>query len=103
MQYREQISELRPSLPQQAGRSLSSFFERSADVAVQRVRAGKAPAVASERRRQDERNLWVRAAVQPELDAHKVARAFINLAMDKTKKQNFDLAHRLDQDERTRP
>lgn len=67
---------------QQAGRALAHLWNKAAVVALKRVRGTKVPVAAPKRVRQQDRHLVVRAVVRPEIDAKKLARAFIHLARD---------------------
>lgn len=82
LQHRDAITEQRPSLPHQAGRTLARFWETTAQVGLQRVQAAKQPAGSGKRVRQTDRHITVKALARPEIDAHQLARAFIHLARD---------------------
>jgi hypothetical protein len=88
--HREQVSKQRPSLPHQAGRALSRFHDRAAHLALLRVRRGKGSA-AQKVLKHRERHLTVNPVMRPEIDAHELARAIINLAAERAKRQGVDL------------
>jgi len=101
--HREHISKQRPSLPHQAGRALTRLHNKAAHYALLGVRRAKSP-VAARIRKQSERRLTVKAVVRPEVDADKLARAFINMAVERAKRQGVDLRpekfrHVLDDDD----
>jgi hypothetical protein len=99
LQHRDAITAQRPSLPHQAGRALNRFWETTANLAARRVRAARVPAAPARRVRQQDRHIVVKSLVRPEIDAQKLARAFINLAISK---QERKLQEEGDQD-RSRP
>jgi hypothetical protein len=90
LQHRDEITQQRPSLPHQAGRALNQFWDATAQLAVKRVARAKAPAAPARRVRQADRHLSVKAIVKPELDAKKLARAFIWLANQRLREQRGD-------------
>lgn len=101
--HREQISKERPSLPHQAGRALAKFHDKAAHFALGKVHRAKHP-VPAKIRKQGERNISLKAVVRPEIDAHKLTRAFVNLALERAKQQGVDLRpekfrHVLDDDD----
>jgi hypothetical protein len=87
LQHRDEITQQRPSLPHQAGRALNRFWDATAQLAVRRVARAKVPAVTAKRVRQADRHLTVKAIVKPELEAKKLARAFVWLAQQKLREQ----------------
>ena len=101
LQHREAITAERPSLPQRAGRALEKFWGTSAARALVQVRTAKAPAGNAKRVRQEDRSLTVKAVARPEIDAHKLARAYIGLARDLAK--NRAAEQQSDHGPRTRP
>jgi hypothetical protein len=64
LMYRESVTTERPSLPHQAGRALSRFWESTARVGMHRVARAKAPTSAG-RVRQADRKLVVKALARP--------------------------------------
>lgn len=82
LKHRAQITKERPSLPHQAGRALSKFQERVAQVALLRVRGAKRP-IAAGRPSRGERHLEVKAVVRPEPDLKKLSRALIAVALER--------------------
>ena len=86
LMYRESVTTKRPSLPHQAGRDLSRFWEFTAQLGVKRVRCAKAK-VPLRRVKQADRKLTVKPLAQPEVDAKKLARAFIYLGQSIAKKR----------------
>jgi hypothetical protein len=85
--HRDVITQQRPSLPHQAGRSLNRFWDATARVAVKRVARAKAPAAPAERVRQADRQLVVKSLVKPEIDVKKLARAFLWLAEQRARER----------------
>jgi hypothetical protein len=69
--YRDAVTAQRPSLPHQAGRAVSRFWDAAARTGMQRIARGK-PQVVRKRVRQDDRKLTVKALAHPEIDAHKL-------------------------------
>jgi hypothetical protein len=90
LQHRDEITEQRPSLPHQAGRALNRFWDATAQLAVKRVARAKAPATPAKRVRQADRHLSVKAIVKPDLDAKKLARAYIWLAQQKLRERRAE-------------
>ncbi|MFL6098595.1 MAG: hypothetical protein ACJ71T_01420 [Actinomycetales bacterium] len=86
--YRDRVAEQRPSLPHQAGRALSRFWEAAAHAGLLRVRRAKVPAGVTKRVRQADRHLVVKPLVRPEIDVHKLARAFLWMAYDRARNQS---------------
>ena len=86
LEHRVRISGERPSLPQQAGRTLAKFYDRTAVVATQRVRAK--PVTKRSVTRQADRVLAARPLVRPEIDVEKLARAFISLAQQRQRQSD---------------
>ncbi len=90
LQHRDEITQQRPSLPHQAGRALNRFWDATAQLAVKRVARAKAPAAPAKRVRQADRHLTVKSIVKPELDAKKLARAYIWLAQQKLRERQSE-------------
>jgi len=91
LQHRDEVTASRPSLPHQAGRALNRFWDKAAAVGLKQVRAAKAPAaVAAKRVKQQDRHLTVRVVARPEIDTKKLARAYINLAINMQKRRDQD-------------
>lgn len=86
--HREAITVQHPSLPHEAGRALTRFWETSARVAMKRVARTKAPAGPTKRVRQQDRKFTIKPLARSELDAQKLSRAFIWLAHDLAKKRS---------------
>lgn len=84
--HRMAISVAQPSLPQQAGKALSKHDRHSATYAVNKVRP--APAGTPKRRPTAERKISVRPVVHPEVDPQKLARAFIHLALSRSRQRS---------------
>jgi hypothetical protein len=84
LQYRDAVTTALPSLPHQAGRALSRFWETTTHVGMKRVARAKAP-TGGRKVKQADRHLVVKPLVRPEIDAQKMARAYINLAYDLNK------------------
>lgn len=87
--HRTIITQQHPSLPHQAGRALNRFWGTTARVGLRRVAQAKAPATHKRIRPQD-RRLIIKPLVRPEIDAHKLARAIINLAYDRARHAGED-------------
>jgi hypothetical protein len=94
---RAAITAQEPSLPQRAGRALEHFWSTAAHVGVTRVARAKVPA--GPRRKQRDRKLSAQPLVHPEIDAKKLARAFVNLAFVIAEKR----AKEREDQERSRP
>jgi hypothetical protein len=73
--YRDWIAEQRPSLPHQAGRALSRFWDAAAIAGLVRARRTNVPVGPRKHVRQADRQLVVKPLAHPELDGHKLARA----------------------------
>jgi hypothetical protein len=92
--HRQAITEKRPSLPQQAGRSLEKFYAKTAEAALQRQRAQPAAvAVAKRKAVRGERVITVRSVVNPEIDVDKLARALLSAAKEIEVRERHAKAH----------
>jgi len=87
LRHRDVITQQRPSLPHQAGRALSRFWDTTARVGLKRVAKSKAPATPAQRVRQADRHLVVKALVKPEIDVKKLARVFVMLAEQRARER----------------
>jgi hypothetical protein len=81
LMHRDAVTTARPSLPHQAGRALSRFWEMTARLGMKRVARAKATPPAKHVRQADSR-LIVKPLVRPELAAKEPVRPYVNLARD---------------------
>lgn len=103
LRHRKAVTAQRPALPQQAGRALQKFWSTTAARTLTKVRAAKAPRVPAKQRRLADRTISVAAVARPEIDTKLLAKAFIELGLQRAKRQAEQEGSDPQDDTRSRP
>ena len=90
LQHKEKVTKEHPSLPHQAGRALSRFWDVTTQLAMRRVAKAKAPVAPAKRLPQSQRRITVKPLVKPEIDVKKLARAYVWLLQEQLREQRLD-------------